>query len=161
MFNFFFFINWTSRGVNSSVTQFHTQFSLCFFIFWANNRKQKKVWEKNCFYNVVLDLFQNCLMCLTNVITFFCKLILQQFYQKSETIYLKQFFLNYFVFLFCKAKKCLETCMNCVWNCVMPLLNPLEVKFSKKKVKNIFLPYMNSETCSKGDIRKIYQYLRS
>ena len=41
--NFFFFENWTSRGVNSGVPQFHTQFTHVSRQCWALNRKQKKI----------------------------------------------------------------------------------------------------------------------
>ena len=35
----------------------------------------------------------------------------------------------------CVKGKYLETCMNCVWNCVTPLINPLEVQLKKKNQK--------------------------
>ena len=42
VFDFFFFENWTLRGVNSGVTQFHAQFTHISRQFWALNRKQQK-----------------------------------------------------------------------------------------------------------------------
>ena len=50
-----FFENWTSRGVNRGLTQFHTQFMhVCMFV----ENKKKKILE-NCFENVVSDLENN------------------------------------------------------------------------------------------------------
>ena len=48
-----FFQNWTSRGVNSGVTQLHTQFTHVFRQFWALNRKQ----NKNSLGNTVLNMW--------------------------------------------------------------------------------------------------------
>ena len=71
-----------------------------------------------------------------------------------QTTFSKQFFLNN-SFL-CKSQKCLETCVNCVWNCVTLLFTPLEGPFSKNIFsKNILLPHMKCKTCSEGDIWKI------
>ena len=44
----------------------------------------------------------------------------------------QNYFSQTFLFVFnSKLKKCLEICENCVWNCLMPLFSPLEVKFWK------------------------------
>ena len=57
VFLFVFFLNWTSRGVKSGFSKFHTHFTLVFRQFWALNRKKKneslaktvlKMWSKVC-----------------------------------------------------------------------------------------------------------------
>ena len=74
------------------------------------------------------------------------------FYPKCETTFSKEFF---FCFL-CRTQKFLEICVNYVWNCVMPLFTPIEVQCSKNIFfKNILLPHLKFETCSKGEIWKI------
>ena len=46
-------------------------------------------------------------------------------FQNSETIFSKQFFLNYLML------NCVETCVNCVCNCVKPLFTTLKIQFSR------------------------------
>ena len=57
--------------------------------------------------------------------------LIEPVYQNSETTVTKQFFLNYFISFLCKSQKCLETCVNAVWNCITALFTALEVQFSK------------------------------
>ena len=52
----------------------------------------------------------------------------------------KKVFPELFFYFFCKARKCLETCVNCAWNCATPLFTPTEVKLKK----NIFLKTYSS-----------------
>ena len=54
----YFFENWTSRGVNSAVTHFYTQFKHVSRYFWALNQKHKII-RKNCFQIVVSDVWYN------------------------------------------------------------------------------------------------------
>ena len=62
----------------------------------------------------------------------------------SNTAFSELFFL-----LLCKAKKCLEKCVNGVWNFVTPLFTPLRSNF------NSFWripPHLKCQTCSEGQI---------
>ena len=82
-----FFLNLTSRGVNSGVTQFHTQFTHVSRHFWARNREKKKKVENKCFDNLVSDLWKNGCMCPQNCFEKKCA---------------HKFFLKFYVFLlFC------------------------------------------------------------
>ena len=56
---------------------------------------------------------------------------IKPFFYQSEVVFSKQFSLNSFSCFLFNAQHCLETSVNCVWNCVTPLLTPLEVQFSK------------------------------
>ena len=97
------FENWTSRGVNSGVTQFHAQFTHISRQFWALNRKQK-----NCFGKTVLKMLSQ--ICgknpmLANKVTL--KKVqksrhIKSFFSKSETTFSKQFSLNYFFVFYSK-----------------------------------------------------------
>ena len=64
--------------------------------------------------------------------------------------YQNSFSQTFFVCFLFLALKCLETSVNCMWNCVTPIFTPLEVQFSEEFFffKNIHLPHMKYETCS-------------
>ena len=79
----FFFLNWTIRGVNSGVTQFRTQFTHVSRYFWALQRKKKTVY--------ILGK----MAVLENEIS-----LEYAIFHKSETTISKQFFSNFFLFCF-------------------------------------------------------------
>ena len=81
-----------------------------------------------------------------------CFIFFSLFHVLIQLFYL----MNYFFGFLCKAHKCLETCVNCLWKWVTPLFTPFDVKFSTKKIfKNVFLPHLKYKTCSNGYIWKI------
>ena len=59
--------------------------------------------------------------------------------------------LFYILFSIFNFKKCLEAWVNCVWNCVMPLCIPLEVKFSKKYL------FLQKCTPPSSEMRNLFQ----
>ena len=60
-------------------------------------------------------------------------------FDQSETTILKQFFLNlYYCFLFL-VRYCLDTCVNCVANCITQKIYPLEVRILPIIFFNIIL----------------------
>ena len=60
MFLNFLVENFTSRGENSGVMQFHMHFTYVSRHFRALSKKLKKSFVKNCCENVVSDLWLNC-----------------------------------------------------------------------------------------------------
>ena len=153
----YFWKIWTFMGLKMALCTLHTQFTHVSRHFWASNRKQKKLLRKNCFENMVSDMWQKLLhlsikwlwkksvfffkvVLLTNLAifqkqTFFVKSFygqMQLFFHKSETIFSKQFSLsNFFSFLF-EAQECLEIYVNCVWNVRNAIFFPHEGPNLKK-----------------------------
>ena len=145
-----YFWKFDVKGVNSGLTQFYTQLTHVSRKCWALNKKEKNSFKKNFIENVVTDLWQNGLMCSKNCLEkkvcfqvfkfyvfllFFALFFMVSLWTKiailpqtwdhiSRTILLTLFFCILF-----KAQNCLETCVKCVWNCVMPLFTLFEVKF--------------------------------
>ena len=90
------------------------------------------------------------------VLRYMCFSFFALFAPKIWDHILRKVFPGQFLLLFFKAQKCLETCVNCVWNCLTPLFTSLEVKFSKHIFfKNVLLPHLKRKTFLEGDIWKI------
>ena len=79
----------------------------------------------------------------------------QPFYPYFDTQFQNSFSWTLFYFFLWKAQKFLETCINCKWNCVTPLFNPLEVPCSIFFSSNIPFSPLKCETCYEGDIWNI------
>ena len=60
-----------------------------------------------------------------------------------------------FFFVFFATLKKSRNMLKLRGNCKTPLFTPLEIQFWTKKLKNVLLPQLKRETCSKGDILKI------
>ena len=112
-------------------------------------RKNGWMCPTNCFEkkNSLMFFRFMCSYFLPFFSNWFCVLI-QPYYPKSEATFSKQFFLNYYFVYFAKLKKCLETYINCIWNCVTPLFITLEVQFKQKIPKHT---PSSSETCNKDN----------
>ena len=114
-----FFSNWTSRGVNSGITQFHTQFTHVSRKFWALSKKK----TKNSLWKTVLKIWsQICGKMLVDKVAltknakkkkhiklnnlkahFFSRLLfwhIMPFFYKLETTFSNKFFLKYIFFCF-------------------------------------------------------------
>ena len=53
-----------------------------------------------------------------------------------------------------KAQNCLETWVNCVWNCLMSLFTPLEVQFSEEKISKTYSSFIWNAKLAESEILK-------